>query len=136
MTTIEFDASDLIEELEKILGRAYNPQAINEQVAEVIKGFVDDKFEDEGPGWAPLAEDTIRLRRASANPTILQDTGVLAGTIDTAAGVDFAEVFTNVRYATFHLEGTEHMEDRDFFDIDFDAALGLAADIIVDDIAR
>ena len=135
--TARFDMTEVVQELDRLLRRAYNSRDINMQVATIMQRMVDDKFEEEGPGWQPLSAATLDRRRGGgAGARILQDTGVLANGIAVGAGDDFAEVFTNTQYAKFHVEGTRFMPKRDFFDIDLDAAMADASELILEDIGR
>lgn len=89
-------------------------------IAELLVGGVHDVFEAEGPGWAPLAESTLRSRRRhGAGAKILQDTGVMAGSIAPGWGDTYAEAFAGVNYAVYHVsdEPRHHLPKRDFFDL-------------------
>jgi phage gpG-like protein len=89
-------------------------------VAELLVAGVHDVFEAEGPGWAPLAESTLKARRkGGAGAKILQDTGVMAGSIAPAWGDTYAEAFAGVSYAIYHVskEPRSHLPLRDFFNL-------------------
>lgn len=133
---VEVDTSELTKELETFLGRGYNQRDINFQVAEILRTAVEDKFEDEGPGWPRLELSTLKRRRISSGARILQDSGHLAASIMPFATEESAGVSTNVEYAIFHLDGTKNMPARDFFDIDQDVVLEQAAELILESIAR
>lgn len=89
-------------------------------IAELLVGGVLDVFEVEGPGWAPLAEATIRARRQNGRGAkILQDSGLMADTIAPGWGDTYAEAFAGVSYAIFHVskEPREKLPLRDFFNL-------------------
>jgi phage gpG-like protein len=132
---VRVDSSDLVNELRKLQQRGYNLETINEQLAQIMHVMVEDKFEDQGPGWPGFAESTLRRRRASTSPKLLQDTGDMVNSLQPAAGADYAEVFTNKAYARYHLEG-DGVPKRDFFDIDIDKALESFGLIIAESIGR
>lgn len=62
-------------------------------------------------------------RRWQGNPKLLQDTGVLIGSLTPYTSDDIIEVYTNVRYAKYHVSHAPRKKIplRDFFDIDTDA---------------
>lgn len=146
MSDVIVDVNELTASLRVMAERGQNSAAVNQQVAQILELHVDDKFRDEGPGWAPMRELTLRLRRGSTGK-LLQDTGHLAQ-ISSDYGPDFAEVFTNVEYAKYHLKGPRklvplyhktgvwHLPVRDFFDIDVPAALSEVAELVVIEFAR
>lgn len=133
--SVNFDMSELTVKLGKFKDRAYNMSDVNAQIAQIILLKVDDKFQDQGPGWPQLADSTIRRRRASSSPKMLQDTGDLINSLMPESGVDFAGVFTNKAYAKYHLEG-DGVPKRDFFDIDFEDVLFQASAIVTEAIGR
>lgn len=71
------DAADTIAEG---LAAGDNASDIMAVVADMLVSEVSDKFDQEGPGWAPLAESTLRQRRGGT-AQILSDTGRFAGSI-------------------------------------------------------
>jgi phage gpG-like protein len=131
---VEFDVSEVHDSLKELGIRARNQRVVNEQISEIMLAMVEEKFDSEGPGWAPLEASTIKRRRGGRR--ILQDSGHLAASVTASAGTDFALVFTNVEYAKFHLEGTSRMPARDFFDIDMEEVYQQAEDIILESITR
>lgn len=129
------DTSELVLELQELGNRGYNMTEVNDQLAQILHHMVEDKFENQGPGWKGFADSTLRRRRKSTTPHLLQDTGDLVGSLTPFGGTDFAEVFTNKKYARYHLEG-DGVEKRDFFDIDVPKALEIFDEIITAEIAR
>lgn len=85
-------------------------------VAEMLLGAVQDVFEAEGPGWEPLAEVTKAKRRGTSYK-ILQDTGLLAGSLEPSYGSTYAEVVDGTTYGHYHVTGTKHMRKRDWTDL-------------------
>ena len=83
----------------------------------VIKGKLRDIFWQEGPGWAPLADSTLRSRLFPGNP-ILQQTGALMNSLVDNPIVRVSQdelVFgSNNPYAQFHEQGTRRMPARPF----------------------
>ena len=71
-------------------------------IGEMLVGAVQDVFEAEGPGWEPLAESTMRQRRGGPPYKILQDTGVLAGSIAARVGSTYVEAVDGTSYGIFH----------------------------------
>lgn len=59
-------------------------------------------------------------RRWQGNPKLLQDTGVLVGSLTPHTAEDLIEVYTNVPYAKYHVSAAPRHKIplRDFFDID------------------
>ena len=133
---VNFDVGEVVKSLKQFADNAQNTEALMKQCGQIMRRYVDDKFQQEGPGWAPLSESTLRHRRHADSAKILQDTGVLAGSFDVLAGDEYAQVYTNVPYAIFHLEDSSHQPARNFFDIDLDAALTLSIRIILDGLGR
>ena len=82
-------------------------------VAEMLLGAVHDVFEAEGPGWEPLADVTKAARRGTSYK-ILQDTGLLVGSLEPSYGSTYAEVVDGTTYGHYHVTGTKHMPQRDW----------------------
>jgi phage gpG-like protein len=113
-------------------------------IAESMHAEVMEVFETEGYGqWPGLAKPKptkkkrgkVKRRRRGA-PKLLQDTGNLAGSMTPAHNADVVEVYTNVRYAKFHVTGTRHMPKRDPFAIDREAFEADVADMVLFRVAR
>lgn len=101
-------------------GRAESAYKMLPAIAELLVAGVLDVFEAEGPGWAPLAEATLRARRkGGAGAKILQDTGHLADSIAPGWGATYAEAFAGAAYAIFHVskDPRHHLPMRDFFNL-------------------
>lgn len=107
-------------------------------IAESLHSHVIDVFDKEGavPGhskWPPLSPATLKRRRASANPKILQDTTHLIGSITPYASGTFVEAYTNVPYAIYHVSKAPRrvIPLRDFFAIDEKSFYADAADTLL-----
>jgi len=85
-------------------------------VAEMLHGAVNDVFEAEGPGWEPLSDATKAARRGTSFK-ILQDTGLLAGSLEPSYGSTYAEVVDGTTYGHYHVTGTKRMPKRDWTDL-------------------
>lgn len=106
-------------------------------VSDLLVSFVQDVFEHEGavagkPRWPDLAESTKAKRRGKTY-IILQNTGLLAGSITAFAEGPNAEIFTNVPYAGYHTSKLPRKKIplRDFTDIDMEAFQRETADILL-----
>jgi phage gpG-like protein len=139
---VDYDSSELALALERLRDAGADVAAETMPVlAEILVSAVHEVFEREGavagrPRWPDLAAST-RRKRAKRQPSgvfkILQDTGVLAGSIMPHADQAVAEAFTNVPYAGFHISDAPRrvIPKRDFTDIDFDAAADEAVEVIL-----
>lgn len=131
-------------------------------IAEGMHAEVLEVFETQGYGeWPPFAPSTlqarsfkprarnkdgslkrtkkgklVKRRRIKGTPKLLQDTGLLVGSLTPVWNASEVEVYTNVRYAKFHITGTRHMPQRNFLSIDLDAYESDVASMIVDYITR
>jgi phage gpG-like protein len=115
-TAIDADFGELAGVIATFDAKGKNIGRMMPVVAEALKSSVDDVYEAEGPGWAPLAEKTIKRRRGTSSK-ILQDTGVMAGSTMTRYGGSWAEAWAHVGYAKYHASGTENMPQRNPFDL-------------------
>lgn len=107
-------------------------------ISEMLVAAVSDVFDAEGPGWEPLAEVTIELRRNRDKESIkiLQDTGVLVGSVigrppqvTESGDVVAIEAVDGTSYGWYHTTGTSKMPRRDWTD------LGPHEQPLLDDIA-
>lgn len=100
---VTVDASELVARIRELRERGGDLSGTMRIVAEELVSAVNDEFETAGRGrWAPLSPRTIAQRRGSS-AQILKDTGRFAASIFPDAGPDFAEAFTDVSYAVFHV---------------------------------
>ena len=83
----------------------------------VIKGKLRDIFLQEGPGWSPLAESTLRSRLFPGEP-ILQQTGALMNSVVNHPVLEISRneltFGTDNPYAPYHEHGTSRMPARPF----------------------
>ena len=83
----------------------------------IIKGKLRDIFSQEGPGWAPLTESTLRSREFPGLP-ILEQTGNLKASVLDNPIIQITQdellYGTNNPYAPFHEHGTRRMPARPF----------------------
>ena len=98
-----------------------------------MKERVDQTFQDEGPGWAPLSPHTIAARQRagfSAGP-ILQQTGALRRSATDDAEITVSKrgmtYRTTLPYAQIHQEGKGLIPRRSFLNED------QLAPVVVDD---
>lgn len=80
------------------------------QIAQALEAETERNFEAQGrPAWVPLKATTITARQKRNNGgsvlRILQDRGILAASISTDYGADFAQVGANTPYAAIHQLG-------------------------------
>jgi phage gpG-like protein len=123
--------------------RAVNLKEVNRLLVAAMIERIDDNFETEGHGeWRKLADSTLERRRGEGKDAkILQDTGRLAASINqgnSEVGNDFAEVFTNVSYAKYHVSSAPRTKIplRDFLDIHMDSFLEEASGILVEQLVN
>jgi phage gpG-like protein len=156
-SVVGLDSSALTEVLERLQRAGASVMAeVSPALAEILVTAVQEVFEREGavggrPKWPDLAESTKRSRAkrqpggktkrgpydAKSRPVgvfkILQDTGILAGSITPFSDGIEAEAFTNVPYAGYHISDAPRQKIplRDFTDIDFEAAQREAIELIL-----
>jgi phage gpG-like protein len=121
--------SEQLNELATLLEDMHVPLAASVEV--VGRSFLQ-KFEDQGPGWAPWAESYANYA-AAHNKGILWQSGDLAESMTNEANYLIAEnalFWTGggaPYYWIFHHEGTVKMPQRDWIEIDEATASELAA---------
>jgi phage gpG-like protein len=89
-------------------------------IAELLVAGVADVFEAEGPGWRGLEDSTLANRRKSgAGAKILQDSGMMAGSVSPAWSDTFAEAMSLVSYDVYHVspEPRRKIPLRDFYNL-------------------
>lgn len=111
--------SELGKVISKYQDNADKVETLLPAISELLISAVSDVFEAQGPGWAPLAESTLKARRNKNKDSarILRDTGVMIGSLAGQYGWPYAEAVLGASYAYFHVTGTEHMPRRDPTDL-------------------
>lgn len=85
-------------------------------IGEMLLGAIQDVFQAEGPGWPDLAEST-KAQRRGVDYMILQDTGVMAGSVEPVYGDTYVDATFGASYAVYHVTGTRRMPRRDPTDL-------------------
>ena len=142
VSSVKVDFGELKFWLNALADRGRNLKELNRSLALILIEQVDENFATGGHGsWPPLAESTkVRRRGGGAGAQILVDTGRLAASINAGnvnAGNDYVEVFTNVRYAKYHVSTLPRKKIplRNFLAIDMDAFMRDALEILLAEIA-
>ncbi len=97
MIEIQINSRDVEARLEEVAAKLDNMRPLMQRIAGVLEYETEANFAAQGrPSWAPHSKATLakRLKRnkGSAVMKILQDRGILASSISTAFGSDFAEI--------------------------------------------
>jgi hypothetical protein len=141
---IVIDASELASAVKELEARLPGgAKSALTQIAEIMVGLVEDEYQTEGHGeWPPLAESTLRQRRKSASPKILQNTGVAVASTDSEVigeGTDAAAVaFTNVPYMIYHTSSAPRhvIPYRNPFDFQFEELLEQSRELLLAAVAQ
>jgi phage gpG-like protein len=95
-----------------------------EAAVPALKERVEQTFDDEGPGWQPLAPSTIaaRVRAGYGSGPILQQTGALRRSATDDAEVNISRrgmtYRTTLPYAKTHQEGAGRIPRRSFINME------------------
>lgn len=136
----ELDVGSLDRICADYLARGGDLRPVVESSRSILKTAVDDIFNTEGSASASGATWKASRRAEEQGGMTLQDTGLLAGTLDTEAGEDWVLVGSNVPYGKYHLppEKSGHeittgiMPVRDWLDIDEDEVFEEIGDLMLD----
>jgi phage gpG-like protein len=138
---VTFDASQLTKALKDLATRGGNVGNVMPVIAEDICTEIINRFElqsgyEQGK-WQDDKPATIAARRVSKSPKILEDSGVLLGSITPYDDGETAEGYTNVPYAKYHVspEPRKIIPLRDFTDIDFGSVSDRAMELILSEVA-
>jgi phage gpG-like protein len=141
-THVKVDFGELKFWLNALADRGRNLKQLNRSLALILIEQVDENFATAGHGtWPPLAPATLARRRGGgAGAQILVDTGRLAASVNAAnidTGNDYIEVFSNVKYAKYHVssEPRTKVPLRDFLAIDMPKFQQEALEILLVDLA-
>jgi phage virion morphogenesis protein len=101
--------------LNDLLKRVENTEPAMQEIADVLADASERAFRDEadpetGALWDPLSAVTLALRPRRAGGKILQDSGIMAASIVTDYGRDFAAIGTNHPAAPTHFFGARQGE--------------------------
>lgn len=142
--TVRIDFAPLAEALQRLADAGLSVAAeVMPVIAEDLVSAVHDVFLKEGavagkpkwPGfwWERAGLPRPKGRRWQGTLHLLQDRGVLAGSITPIHEAMVAEAFTNVPYAGYHVSQRPRrvIPLRDFTDIDFERVQEDAADLIL-----
>lgn len=132
---VDVDVTELLRAIEDYERAGGDMQKTMRLVALSLVEAVDDEFETEGRGQWPGHAPATLARRAGGK--LLQDSGVLAGSIGADWGPRHAEANTNVAYAVHHVFGAPaaNIPERNPFDVPdkvFEDAAELIASAIAD----
>lgn len=107
--TINIEASDLLAVLRNLEMAGHNMSPAFRTIATELVSQTEDAFGSGGPGWPGLAESTIeqRAKRGHWPGPILQVSGQLAASVDSAYGAHFAQVGAAKVYAAIQQLGGE-----------------------------
>ena len=120
------DTSELDREFGAIERRVTDYSGVTPVLAEILKGYVDDRWSSGGNGqWPPLAASTLYKRRLHGKGAqILQDSGRAIGSISADSGPTWAQAATDVSYMVYHASDAARsvIPLRDPFDVEEQAA--------------
>lgn len=106
--------------------RAGDTRPVLAVVARQIAEIEETRFDDEGPGWAPLAESTLAQKaRQGLNSGILDATGRLRQSLSSIGAPDQLLIIhdgllvfgTTVPYAGVHQRGSSRVPQRKVIDL-------------------
>lgn len=109
---ITLDDAALKARLNGLMQTLTHTQPMMAALAAELAAQTELSFKDEGPGWPQLKPSTVTStvkrrggkRRRGAHP-ILQVTNALARSVTTRSGADYAQVGSNLAYASIHQFG-------------------------------
>ncbi len=138
ISSVKVDFGELKFWLNALADRGRNLKEITSGLALILIEQVDENFATAGHGeWPPLAPATLAKRRGGGGGAqILVDTGRLAASMKADTGNDYVEVFTNVKYAKFHVSPLPRKKIplRNFLAIDMDKFGREALEILIAEI--
>lgn len=135
---VEVDVSELERELKAIERRVTDYSPITPVLAEILLGYVNDRWDSGGNGdWPALALSTLRKRRKRGRGAqILKDSGRAISSPRTESDHESFSVVTDVGYMIYHVsQGARSVIPlRDPFDVE-EAAWPELSEIIGDFVA-
>ena len=107
--------------LARLRGMGADLTPLMEEIAGILGSATEDAFANQadpttGQAWPVLSEARIEARekKGSWPGKILQDDGILASSVLTSAGHDYAEIGSNMIYAATHQNGRGAIPRRAF----------------------
>lgn len=98
ITKIEIVSDTIAPALSRAVAAAADLSPLMMSISEELRGAVEENFEAQGrPAWEPLKATTLAKRRGQG-AKILQDSGILAGSIAVDHDATNAWVGTNIKY--------------------------------------
>lgn len=119
--TIDVQGADEVGyELLRFAERVADVSPVMEEIATQEREAAAKRFDEHGPGWAPLAESTLAAKASAGYPPdILVATGELRDSLSKLGGAHFEIVTpdsltmgTSDEIAGFHQDGTSRMPAR------------------------
>lgn len=117
MADIDITMNDQVVQntLNDLIRKVEDPAPAMREIAGVLEDATERAFRDQadpetGALWDPLSAVTIALRPQRVGGQILQDSGLLAASITTDYGKDYAAIGTNRVYAPTHFFGARQGE--------------------------
>lgn len=110
-----------------------------DSIAEGMITAVDDLIQNEGNGtWADLKPSTLKRHPRRIGGSLLQDSGELAEIQQSpdSPGPDWVQIESPAPYGWYHVEGTKHMDARNYLAIDLGRVLEQAAEEIAVEVSR
>lgn len=110
MIIVQINAGVAEAKLGALARQLEKPRSLFQAIAQLLEHETESNFETQGrPSWVPLAASTVKARakRNSGGSVIqiLQDRGILAASVSSDYGDDFALVGANTPYAAIHQLG-------------------------------
>ncbi|GHU47399.1 hypothetical protein AGMMS50289_22520 [Betaproteobacteria bacterium] len=118
MFKVTLDDAQVQQKLQELAGKLKDARPLFKVIAGILESQTEENFAAQGrPHWVPLSAATVksRMKRSKGGSVlkILQDRGILAGSISADYGSDYAMVGSNVKYAAIHqFGGTIHHAAR------------------------
>ena len=104
---------DVVRRLRRLQEASSDLKPAMREMAEYLMHLVENRFEFEGPSWAPLAPATVREREKRGygpEHPILQRTRRLKDSVQPFVSAQAALVGTNLRYAATHQFGDRRQQ--------------------------
>lgn len=146
MIVIDIDDREVTQALERLRRKLSDLTPAMREIAQALESETERRFEQEGPGWTPLAASTIRQRRKSGHwpGKMLQRRGDLVRSIESDAGPTYAVIAASKKYAAIHQLGGKAgrgrkaaIPARPYFPVEADGSLTDAArETIVEILSR